>query len=152
MLARRAESILKVGQIILQKQVLFFEKGEDYLRPLTMKSLTDELNMHESTISRLVRQKYLYFKGQSLELRFFFQSAHISSIYGKDVSAKSVQMRIRQIIAREVKQKPYSDDQITHILNKDYGYKVARRTVVKYREALEIPSSFIRKRKYKNHL
>ncbi len=152
MLARRAESILKIGQTLLQKQVLFFEKGEDYLRPLTMTSLTEELNMHESTISRLVRNKYLYFMGRSIELRWFFQSARISSTYGVDISARSVQMRIRQIIDDEPKEKPYSDDKLVKILANDYGYKIARRTIVKYREALDIPSSFIRKRKYKNHL
>ncbi len=152
MLARRAESILTIGQIILQKQVLFFEKGENYLRPLTMSSLTSELDMHESTISRLVRHKYLYVAGQSIELRWFFQSGRIASDYGADVSAKSVQMRIGELIENEPKIKPYSDEKLAMILKQNYGYHIARRTVVKYREAMNIPSSFMRKQKYKNHL
>ncbi len=151
-LMRRAQSLLKLGQVLLQEQVLFFEKGEGYLRPLTMSGLTEKLDMHESTISRLVRNKYLYFEGKAIELRWFFQSTRIAAVYGGDVSGKTVQLRIKKIIEKEPPNKPYSDDKLAQILNQDYGYRIARRTVLKYREAMNIPSSFERKRKYKNHL
>lgn len=151
-LARRAESILKLGECILQKQVMFFEKDTRYLIPLTMGTIAAELGVHESTVSRLVRGKYLEFMGQTIELRWFFQAGRISSQIGGDLSAISVQEHIKTLIEAEPHKKPYSDDALVTLLKIQYGLKIARRTVTKYREMAHIPSSVQRKRQYHTSL
>lgn len=147
-LARRAESILKLGEIILQKQVMFFEKDARYLLPLTMRNIADEMGLHESTVSRLVRGKYLEFEGQTTELRWFFSAGRIKTSHSSDVSAISVQEHIKNIIAGEPPKKPYSDEKLTQILKEKHGLEIARRTVAKYRENIQIPSSSQRKQQY----
>lgn len=147
-LARRAESILKLGEIILQKQVMFFEKDARYLAPLTMGTIAEELGVHESTISRLVRGKYLEYMGQVIELRWFFQAGRIKSALGGDLSAVSVQEHIKAVIEDEPQDKPYSDDALVKLLKIQYGLKIARRTISKYREMADIPSSTQRKKQY----
>ncbi|MFV0321452.1 MAG: RNA polymerase factor sigma-54 [Alphaproteobacteria bacterium] len=148
-LARRAESILKLGEVILQKQVMFFEKDARYLAPLTMGIVAEELGVHESTVSRLVRGKYLEYMGQTIELRWFFQAGKIHSQMGGDLSAISVQEHIKSIIENETHKKPYSDDALVTVLNSQYGLKIARRTISKYREMANIPSSVQRKKQYR---
>lgn len=142
------ESILKLGEIILQKQVMFFEKDARYLAPLTMGTIAEELGVHESTISRLVRGKYLEYMGQVIELRWFFQAGRIKSALGGDLSAVSVQEHIKAVIEDEPQDKPYSDDALVKLLKIQYGLKIARRTISKYREMADIPSSTQRKKQY----
>ena len=140
---QRRNTILKVLNSILKFQIDFFEKGEKYLKPLTLKEIAEEIDMHESTVSRTTNGKYVQTDRGLFEFKYFFSSS-LSTDEG-DVSSTSIKVYIEDIIREEDKKKPYSDQKIADIL-KDKGVKISRRTVAKYRDELNIGSSSRRKR------
>ena len=116
----------------------------EHLRPLTLRTIAEKVQLHESTVSRVTSNKYLATPRGTYELKYFFTAA-ISGVGGEDHSAEAVRHRIRQLIDQESAEKILSDDTIVTILQDD-GIDIARRTVAKYREALRIPSSVQRRR------
>lgn len=140
---QRQQTILKVGTAIMEFQKDFLEKGVDAIRPLTLQEVADVVGVHEATVSRTTRGKYIQTPQGLFELKYFF-SPGLKSATGEDQSAKSVQMRVKKIIEEEDKHKPLSDQKVADIL-KSEGLKIARRTVTKYREALGIPATTMRK-------
>lgn len=140
---QRSQTILKVCQAIITHQKSFFEIGPSALKPMGLKDLAGELGIHESTVSRSISHKYLQTAWGVFELKYFFGSVVKSN--GQDQSNRSIQAAIKDLIYEEDKQSPLSDDQLVMIL-KNKGITVARRTITKYREALKIPSSFMRKK------
>lgn len=145
-LEQRASTILKVASEIVRVQEGFFSAGPRHLKPLTLKVVADALGMHESTVSRVTRGKFLICERGTFELKYFFSKAIPTTDGFGTISALSIQERIRAIIADEPRKTPFSDDRIAQMLKKD-GVNIARRTVSKYREFLGIPSSFLRRRK-----
>jgi RNA polymerase sigma-54 factor len=141
-LASRNDTLLKVAQCIVEHQQDFFEHGDVDMQPLTLKMVADEIGMHESTISRVTTHKYMYTPQGVYELKHFF-SSHVDTDAG-DASSTAVRAMIKKFIAEESHKKPLSDNKITHLLS-DQGVHIARRTVTKYREALGIPASHLRK-------
>jgi RNA polymerase sigma-54 factor len=129
---------------IVEVQKDFFEKGISHLKPLTLSQIAERISMHESTVSRVTRGKYVQTPRGVFELKYFF-SAAISRTDGEDISAKAAKGIIAQLILEEEKRNPLSDQKIADILG-DRGLKIARRTVAKYREQLEIPTARYRKR------
>ncbi len=147
-LHERAKSILNVGRVILQKQVGYFAYGTEYLSVMTMQEVANKLDMHESTISRLVRDKYILTPNGIVEMRWLFSSGGET---GNSLSPIAIQAKIQQIIAQEPHNKPYSDEKIAEILKK-MNISIARRTVAKYRETKGIPPVSMRKQAYNtNH-
>ena len=140
---QRRQTIYKVVESILKHQMAFFEKGEKHLVPLTLKDVAEDIKMHESTISRATNGKYVETPRGLFELKYFF-SAGLNSQLG-DISSTSVKATIKEIIDNENHKKPYSDQQIVDLL-KDKGTIISRRTVAKYRDELNIPSSTLRRR------
>ncbi len=140
----RYSTLYKVGSAILRVQREFFEKGVSYLKPLTLRDLAAETELHESTISRVISHKYVETPLGIYPLKFFFTTGYQSET-GESLSARAIKNYIKEIIAQENTQKPYSDSEIAKILQEKYGIKIARRTVTKYREELNIPS--LRERK-----
>jgi len=144
-LDQRARTILKVTSEIVRQQDGFLVHGIRHLRPLNLKTVADAIQMHESTVSRVTANKYMQTPRGVFELRFFF-TASIASAEGGDAhSAQAVRHRIRQMIDEEDTSNVLSDDAIVDILRKD-GVDIARRTVAKYREGMNIPSSVQRRR------
>ena len=143
-LDQRAKTIVAVVGEIVRVQSGFFENGIEHLKPMTMRQVADNVDVHESTVSRVVAGKFLSCKLGLFELRYFF-SKGVSSHGGGDVSAIAVQDKIRRIVDREDPHKVLSDDKIMKHL-KDSGIDIARRTVTKYRENMQIPSSVERRR------
>ncbi|SFI62492.1 RNA polymerase factor sigma-54 [Thermoflavimicrobium dichotomicum] len=141
---QRRETIYRVAEVIVNKQKRFFEEGVDHLQPLTLKQVGDELGLHESTISRATKHKYMQTPHGLFPFRFFFPSG-LATDSGKDLSMKTVKNKIQMLIANEDKTKPLSDQKIAHLLQ-EKGIHISRRTVAKYREELGIPSSTARKR------
>ena len=138
---QRQKTIYRVMESIVKLQREFFENGIDYLRPLVLRDVAEDLGLHESTVSRVTTNKYAYTPQGIFELKYFFSSSVKSAGGGDAMSSVSVMERIRKIIADEDKKKPLSDDAIATILNEE-GCDIARRTVAKYREQLKIlPSS-----------
>ena len=142
-LRKRKETILKVAEVIVRRQVSFFESGPHDLVPLTLKDVAIELGLHESTVSRAVNQKYMQTAWGVYELKYFFRQG-LSSGDGGKVSEAKIKHRIKQLIDLENKAKPLSDQQIVQLLAEE-GIQIARRTVAKYRDELGIPSSQLRK-------
>lgn len=140
----RQRTIKNVMKSIIKFQRGFFDYGTGHLKPLILKDVADDINMHESTISRVTTNKYVHTPRGIFELKYFFNS-RISSVTGEDIASESVKEKIREILAREDARKPYSDQEIVHLL-KSENIEIARRTVAKYRESLGILSSFKRKR------
>ncbi|GMG96355.1 RNA polymerase factor sigma-54 [Tepidimicrobium xylanilyticum] len=140
---QRRATIYNVVESILKFQREFFEKGEKALKPLTLKEVADDINMHESTVSRATSGKYVQTPRGLFELKYFFSSS-LSTNKG-EVSSTSIKAVIKEIIDGEDPKKPYSDQKISDILKKK-GINISRRTVAKYRDELGIPSSSIRKR------
>ncbi len=140
---QRQKTIYKVMESILKFQREFFEKGVAYLKPMILRDVAEDIDMHESTISRVTTNKYVHTPQGIFELKYFFNSS-INRVDGQTIASASVQERIRQIIESEEPRKPYSDEKISRIL-KDYNINIARRTVAKYREAMKILSSNKRK-------
>jgi RNA polymerase sigma-54 factor len=143
-LDQRARTIVKVASELVKQQRGFFEHGVSELRPLTLRSIADAVEMHESTISRVTSTKYLQCERGLFEMRYFFTSGVQSNDGGEAASALSVKDRIARLIGGEGDD-TLSDDQLVKILQGE-GFDVARRTVAKYREALGLPSSYNRRR------
>ena len=141
---QRQRTIYKVVESILKFQHDFFEKGVAHLKPLVLRDVAEDIEMHESTISRVTTNKYVHSPQGTFELKYFFTSA-ISRKDGEDLSSESIKERIRQIVQGENPDKPLSDKAIAEIFQ-DENIKLARRTVAKYREQLGILSSKFRKR------
>ena len=144
-LDQRARTILAVAREIVRQQDAFLMYGVEHLRPLNLKTVADAIGMHESTISRVTSNKYFETPRGVFELKYFFTTAISSSAGGDDHSAESVRHRIRTMIDEEDVAKILSDDQIVDRLCSE-GIDIARRTVAKYREAMHIPSSIMRRR------
>ncbi|AGS25411.1 RNA polymerase factor sigma-54 [Rhizobium etli] len=144
-LDQRATTILKVATEIVRHQDVFLEDGIAHLRPLNLKTIADAIDMHESTVSRVTSNKYMLTPRGVFELKYFFTVAIPSSQGGDAHSAESVRHQIKAMIAAETLDDVLSDDGIAARL-KDTGVDIARRTVAKYREAMNIPSSAQRRR------
>jgi len=142
-LDNRNSTIIKVAHAIIQRQLSFFQYGEEAMKPMVLKDLASQLNLHESTISRVTTNKYMHTPRGVYEFKFFF-SSHVSTDTGGECSATAIQAMIKKLISDENANKPLSDNKLTNLL-KEQGINVARRTVAKYREALAIPSSHDRK-------
>ncbi len=147
-LDQRARTILKVASEIVRQQDAFFAKGVAWLRPLNLKTVADAVGMHESTVSRVTSNKYMATPRGLFELKYFFTSAIASADGGEAYSAEAVRFRIKAMIESETIDDVMSDDKIVERLLAD-GVDIARRTVAKYREAMNIPSSVKRRRKLK---
>ncbi|MBS1190671.1 MAG: polymerase, sigma 54 subunit, RpoN/SigL [Rhodocyclaceae bacterium] len=140
---QRFETIHRVTQAIVDRQRQFFEHGEVAMRPLVLREIADILGLHESTVSRVTSQKYMATPRGIFELKYFFGS-HVATDTGGACSATAIRALIKQLIGSEDGKKPLSDSQISEILGQQ-GIVVARRTVAKYREALNIPPVNLRK-------
>src|SRR5688500_13304027 len=138
-LDQRQRTIYKVAESIVKHQKEFLEKGIDFRRPLVLRDVADDIQMHESTVSRVVSNKYMHTPRGLFLMKYFFHSG-IDSEYGGDISSLTVKRKIQSYIAAEDPRKPLSDSKIMKILN-DEGINIARRTVAKYRDELNIPSS-----------
>lgn len=134
---QRCETILRVSQAIVDRQRAFFDHGEVAMRPLTLREIAEAVGLHESTISRVTTQKYLASPRGIFELKYFFGS-HVATDSGGAASSTAIRALIKQLVSAENGQKPLSDAKIAEILAAQ-GIKVARRTVAKYRESLNIP-------------
>lgn len=134
---QRFDTILRVSQAIVRWQSKFFDYGEIAMQPLTLRQIADELELHESTVSRVTTNKYMSTAQGIFELKYFFGS-HVSTDTGGECSATAIRAQIRQIVDGEDKKKPLSDAKIVEMLGQQ-GIVVARRTIAKYREALNIP-------------
>jgi len=140
---QRQKTIYKVMESILRFQRDFFEHGISYLKPMVLRDVAQDIDMHESTISRVTTNKYTYTPQGIFELKYFFNSP-IKRVHGAAVASASVQDKIRQMILSEDPKKPYSDDKLSAML-KESNIDIARRTVAKYREMLGVLSSNKRK-------
>ena len=139
-LQQRAITILRVSRLIVERQIDFLEKDESHIKPLTLKNIATELEFHESTVSRVTTNKYISTPHGIFELKYFFGSS-IETLNNDNLSSKAILSKIKNIIDKEFKKKPYSDEQLCLLLNVQ-GVKIARRTITKYREILRIlPSS-----------
>jgi RNA polymerase sigma-54 factor len=143
-LQSRGETLLKVATAIVERQRAFLEHGEEAMKPLVLHDIAEVLGMHESTISRVTTRKYMHTPRGIYELKYFF-SSHVSTVTGGEASSTAIRAVIRKLIDAETAMKPLSDSTIAEILS-DQGINVARRTVAKYREAMNIPPSHERKR------
>jgi len=144
-LDQRAKTILKVAREIVRQQDAFLVLGIQHLRPLNLKTVADAISMHESTVSRVTSNKYMATPRGIFELKYFFTTAIASTEGGDAHSAEAVRHRVRELIESESAENVLSDDQIVDCLRKE-GIEIARRTVAKYRESLNIPSSVQRRR------
>ena len=136
---QRQKTIHKVATSIISFQHEFLDRGIEFLRPLVLREVADDIGMHESTVSRVVNNKYMHTPQGVLEMKYFFHSG-ISSAYGQSVSSVAIKQRIRKIIEEEDSRKPLSDARIVRLLQDD-GLILARRTIAKYREEMKIPTS-----------
>lgn len=141
----RKSTIYRVLEKILEKQRDYFDFGDEYLRPMTLKEIAEELEMHESTISRAIRDKYIYTHKGTIKIKDLFTTAISSNSTGEDVSVKIIKKTIKELVDKEDKEKPLSDQVICDLINKE-GMNISRRTVAKYREEMGIKSSKGRKR------
>jgi RNA polymerase sigma-54 factor len=141
----RNDTLLKVATTIVERQTEFLEHGEEHMRPMILKDISESIDMHESTVSRVTTNKYMHTPRGIFELRYFF-SSHVAGEDGEQ-SSTAVRAKIRKLIGSETPGKPLSDNNIAQILADD-GIRVARRTVAKYREGMRIPSSSDRKRSH----
>lgn len=143
---QRNNTILKLLECIVKKQKAYFENGKEYLKPMTLKDLADEMALHESTVSRAIKDKYILTSRGTVKIKDLFCNGIVSSgINGEGVSTNTIKNKIKQLIQLENKNKPLSDQVICDLLNKEY-INISRRTVAKYREELGIKSSSKRKR------
>lgn len=140
---QRFSTILRVSQAIVDRQRNFFEHGEIAMRPLVLREIADELGLHESTISRVTTRKYMLTPRGVYELKYFFGS-HVATESGGACSATAIRAILKQLVAEENPKKPLSDIQLAEIIGKQ-GIVVARRTIAKYRESLQIPAASQRK-------
>jgi len=141
---QRQRTIYRVTKSIVKFQRDFFDRGVDYLKPLVLRDVAEDIEMHESTVSRVTTNKYVQTPQGLFELKYFFNSG-INTTGGDSVASESVKNKIKEIIASEDSRKPYSDQKIVELLRRQ-GIDIARRTVTKYREMLGVGSSTQRKR------
>ncbi len=141
---QRRQTMLKVMNFIVDRQRDFFEKGVEYLKPLTLREVAEHIDMHESTVSRVTNEKFVQTPRGVYPLKFFFSSG-LSTDYGEDVSARGVRAQIKKLVAEENSHSPLTDQAIVDLLKRD-GVQIARRTVAKYRDQLGILSARMRKR------
>jgi len=139
----RNETLLKVANCIVAHQQAFFEQGEQAMKPLILSDVAERIDMHESTVSRVTTQKYMHTPRGVFELKYFF-SSQVGSESGGEHSSTAIRALIKKLIADETPAKPLSDNKLVELISKQ-GIKVARRTVAKYREAMNIPPSNQRK-------
>jgi RNA polymerase sigma-54 factor len=140
---QRFDTILRVSQAIIDRQRHFFEHGEVAMRPMVLREIAETLGLHESTISRVTTQKYMATPRGTYELKYFFGS-HVSTETGGACSATAIRALIKQLVAAEDTKSPLSDSRVSQILSQQ-GIVVARRTIAKYRESLQIPPVNLRK-------
>jgi RNA polymerase sigma-54 factor len=145
-LDQRNQTIYKVAKYIVDKQKEFIEKGIEYIKPLTLIELAQEIGVHESTVGRVVANKYMMTPRGVFSLKYFFHKS-LSGDFGEEISSLRVKERLKKLIENEDKNNPLSDIEIGDILAKE-NFKIARRTVAKYRKLLRIQPSHIRKRMY----
>ncbi len=143
-LRSRSETLMRVGTAIVERQRLFLDYGEEGMKPMVLRDIAEELEMHESTISRVTTQKYMHTPRGVFEFKFFF-SSHVRTVDGGECSATAIRSMVKKLIESENPMKPMSDHKISSFLVKE-GINVARRTVAKYRESMSIPPSNERKR------
>ncbi|WP_017153359.1 RNA polymerase factor sigma-54 [Bacillus bingmayongensis] len=143
-LKQRKQTLLQVMEIIMQKQRDFFWKGPEYLKPLSLKEVAEELSVHESTISRATRNKYVQTPHGLFEMKSFFSNAVVTT-EDEAVSTKRVKQLIQTLVEQENKKKPLSDQKISKLLEEEHEIVISRRTVAKYREQMNIPASSLRK-------
>jgi len=141
---QRRQTMLKVMNFIVDRQRDFFEKGVEYLKPLTLREVAEVINMHESTVSRVTNEKFVQTPRGVLPLKFFFSSA-LATSSGEDASARSIRAKLEKMVAEEEPKKPLTDQQIVHLFQ-EQGIQIARRTVAKYRDQLGILPARMRKR------
>jgi RNA polymerase sigma-54 factor len=141
---QRRQTMLKVMNFIVDRQRDFFEKGIEFLRPLTLREVAEVINMHESTVSRVTNEKYVQTPRGVLPLKFFFSSA-LATASGEDASARSIRAKLQKMVSEEDSAKPLTDQQIVHLCQ-EQGIQIARRTVAKYRDQLGILPARMRKR------
>jgi RNA polymerase sigma-54 factor len=137
-----------VAESIVKFQKDFFDRGIDHLKPLVLRDVAEDIQMHESTISRVVNNKYMHSPQGIFELKYFFGSSIKRTSEGESIASKSVKEEIRQLISSEPPRKPYSDCEIVDLL-KGKGIDIARRTVAKYREMMGILPSSKRKKYFR---
>lgn len=143
-LKQRKQTLLQVMEIIMKKQRDFFWKGPEYLKPLSLKEVAEELGVHESTISRATRNKYVQTPHGLFEMKSFFSNAVVTT-EDEAVSTKRVKQLIQTLVEQENKKKPLSDQKISKLLEEEHEIVISRRTVAKYREQMNIPASSLRK-------
>jgi RNA polymerase sigma-54 factor len=141
---QRRQTMLKVMNFIVDRQRDFFEKGIEYLKPLTLREVAEVINMHESTVSRVTNEKYVQTPRGVLPLKFFFSSA-LATSSGEEASARSIRAKLQKMVGEEDPGNPITDQQIVHKFA-EQGIQIARRTVAKYRDQLGILSARMRKR------
>lgn len=142
-LQSRNETLLKVATCIVEHQRGFLEHGPEAMKPLVLRDIADEVGMHESTISRVTTQKFMHTPRGVFELKFFF-SSHVGTTGGGEASSTAIRAMIKKLVSQENPRKPLSDNKIADLLL-EQGIEVARRTIAKYRESLNIPPSNERK-------
>jgi RNA polymerase sigma-54 factor len=140
----RNETLVKVARCIVQRQTSFFEIGEEAMEPLILKDVAEAVEMHESTISRVTTAKYMHTPRGVFEFRYFF-SSHVAAADGTEMSSTAIRAKIKKLISQENPENPLSDAKLAEILSQE-GIPVARRTVAKYREGMQIAPSNERKR------
>jgi len=143
-LQSRNDTLLRVATSIAHRQQNYLEHGDEAMKPMVLRDIAEELEMHESTISRVTTMKFMHTPRGVLEFKFFF-SSHVGTADGGECSATAIRAIIKKVIAAELPKKPLSDNKIANLLD-DQGINVARRTIAKYREAMNIPPSNERKR------
>jgi len=143
-LDQRQRTIYKVANSIVKQQREFLDHGIDRLRPMVLRDVAEDIEMHESTVSRVVSNKYIHTPRGVLPMKFFFHSG-IDREYGDNISSLTVKRKLEKLIEAEDPKKPLSDSELMRILNRE-GIQIARRTVAKYRDELNIPSSTDRKK------
>jgi RNA polymerase sigma-54 factor len=141
---QRRQTMLKVMGFIVDRQRDFFEKGVQYLKPLTLREVADHIEMHESTVSRVTNQKFVQTPRGVFSLKYFFSSG-LSTTSGEDISARGVKDKVKSLVSEENPKKPLTDQAIVKLLKSD-GVNIARRTVAKYRDQLGILPARMRKR------
>ena len=141
----RHDTMLKVAMCIVERQLEFFEHGEEAMKPMVLRDVADAVEMHESTISRVTANKYMHTPRGIFEFRYFF-SSQLTADDGSEQSSTAIRAKIRRLIGQENPEKPLSDSKLTSLLSEE-GIKVARRTVAKYREAMKISPSNERKQR-----
>jgi RNA polymerase sigma-54 factor len=145
-LDQRKRTIYRVARYIVDRQKEFLDKGLDYLKPMTLIEVAREIGLHESTVGRVVANKYMMTPGGLYPLKFFFHKS-LGGAFGEEVSSLRIKEKIKKLIENEDKSNPLSDDEIVEILSRE-NIQIARRTIAKYRGQMNIPPSHIRKKKF----